>query len=177
MNYDHLPPQHARGRNPDLEFTNLRMNLPVFTYKMLDSSVQIRVRMGELRCSVNQVINEILDPWADARWRHSQMDMRLAPENPFEIVSFRPRAGQLREDELTEVRASVRKFTLDVIQAYVDALYDSGDSDASRGDVIRQILTSWALKRWHESSMTMANVPVNPFAVASAPRSEEGGNV
>ncbi|AEF89682.1 hypothetical protein DelCs14_2670 [Delftia sp. Cs1-4] len=175
MNYDHLPPQHARGRNPDLEYTNLRMNLPVFTYQMLDSSVQIRMRAGEPRCSVNQVINEILDPWADLRWRQSDMDLRLTPENPFEIVSYRPRASQ-PEVELMEVRASVRKFTLDVIQAHIDVLY-SGDSDASRGDVIRQILTSWALKRWHESSITIERVPVNPFAVASAPRGEEGGNV
>ena len=176
MNQNYPAPQFARSRNPDLEYTNLRVNLPVFTYKMLNSSVQIRVRHGEPRCSVNQVINEILDPWADLQWRQSDMDLRLTPENPFEIVSYRPRAGKGSEVELMEVRASVRKFTLDVIQTHIDVLF-SGDSDASRGDVIRQILTSWALKRWHESSMTMENVPVNPFIAASAPRGQEGGNV
>ncbi|XJC77638.1 hypothetical protein ACHFCA_16540 [Delftia tsuruhatensis] len=121
MNYDHLPPQHARGRNPDLEYTNLRVNLPLFTFGMLEAEMHGRRRTGEPRCSTNQVINEILDGWAEEQWRQSQIDLRLVPDNPFEILHFQPRAGQ-PEVELMEVRASVRKFTLDVVQAHVDSL-------------------------------------------------------
>ncbi|MDR3015215.1 MAG: hypothetical protein LBV56_07220 [Delftia acidovorans] len=174
MNYDHLPPQHARGRNPDLEYTNLRVNLPLFTFGMLEAEMHGRRRTGEPRCSTNQVINELLDGWAEEQWRQSQIDLRLVPDNPFEILQFQPRAGQLREDQLTEVRASVRKFTLDVVQAHVDSLTERGDIDASRGEVIRQILTSWALKRWHRSSITIERVPVNPFIEASQAREPSG---
>ncbi len=177
MNHNYPMPQFARSRNPELDFTHLRVNLHSFTANMLEAELHSRLRYADPRTSRNQIITEVLDDWANRCWNESKMKVGLVPENPFEVVQVRLRPGKDIETDYVEVRASVRTFTLDVIEAYVRNLNESVDPDASRGAVIRQILNCWAVEQWHRSSITMARVPSNPFSAASAPQGEEGGNV
>ncbi|MDR0215933.1 MAG: hypothetical protein LBJ15_18320 [Comamonas sp.] len=75
-------PAYARGRNPDLERTDLRASVRKFTMDVIDAEVNYRTRHTDPSASRNLVINEILEAWAMAQWHRATMTVALAPSNP-----------------------------------------------------------------------------------------------
>lgn len=86
QNEDHMdhpsPIAQARGRNPDLDRTDLRASVRKFTMDVIDAEVNYRTRHTDPAASRNQVINEILEEWATKQWHRATMTVALAPSNP-----------------------------------------------------------------------------------------------
>lgn len=89
-----------------------------------------------------------------------------------------PAFARSRNPELdrTDLRATVRKFTMDVIDAEVNHRTRHTDPTASRNMVINEILEAWASEQWHRATMTVALAPINPLLQESE-QGGEGGNV
>lgn len=78
---------YARERNPDLDRTDLRASVRKFTMDVIDAEVNFRVRHTDVSASRNQVINEILEQWAQVQWHKASMTLALAPSNPLPTES------------------------------------------------------------------------------------------
>ena len=83
-------PAFARGRNPELERTDLRASVRKFTMDVIDAEVNFRVRHTDASASRNQVVNEILEAWALVQWHKASMTMALAPDNPLPTDKEQP---------------------------------------------------------------------------------------
>lgn len=84
MSNDHQPPMFARARNNDRDTTELRAEIPKSVMGVIDAHWMSR---GGAKASRNEVVNEILQEWAEKKWHEASLVLQLVPSNPVGVES------------------------------------------------------------------------------------------
>lgn len=73
------PIMYVRSRNDDLDHTELRVTIPKAIMGVIDA---YWMTSGTAKASRGQVVNEILQEWAEQKWREARLVLQLVPEDP-----------------------------------------------------------------------------------------------
>lgn len=73
------PPMFSRARNDDLDTTELRVEIPKAIMGVIDAHWMVP---GSAKSSRSQVVNGILQEWAEKKWREAHLVLQLVPEDP-----------------------------------------------------------------------------------------------
>lgn len=73
------PPMFSRARNDDRDTTELRVEIPKSIMGVIDAHWMAR---GSTKASRSQVVNEILQEWAERKWQEASLVLQLVPEDP-----------------------------------------------------------------------------------------------
>ena len=69
----------ARARNAERDTTELRVEIPKDIMGVIDAHWMAR---GGGNGSRSQVVNEILQEWAEKKWHEASLVLRMVPQNP-----------------------------------------------------------------------------------------------
>lgn len=72
-------PVFARARNQDRDTTELRVEIPKAIMGVIDAHWMARTGA---KASRNEVVNEILQEWAEKKWHEASLVLQLVPSNP-----------------------------------------------------------------------------------------------
>lgn len=163
---DHI--QFARARNELRDTTDLRAKVHKFTLGIIDGEMHFRLRYTDPRASRNQIVNEVLNDYVERQRLRAEIHLGMSPQNPFVLEAKAPAlAFPQGEDDYADLRASVQKSTIDVIDAIVKHRCLYLDPATNRNDLVCEILDSWATLQWHRSNMTLEAYSSNPHIAAS----------
>lgn len=170
LSKDNEAPSFAREANPNLDHSELRVNMHKFTLSMVDAVVLSRQRYRDADCSRSRVIKEVLAEWALRRWEAAQIQCEKAGDNPFEVVAVKPLAfiEPQSEEKFECVRASVPKTTLQVISAEAEHRKAFYSVNADRGTIVNEVLNEWANQEWHGATLKLKLCAGNPLNSDSA---------
>ncbi|MDR2328991.1 MULTISPECIES: hypothetical protein [Comamonas] len=170
LSKDNEAPSFAREANPNLDRSELRVNMHKFTLNMIDAEVHFRLRYSDADCSRSRVINEVLANWAQRQWEAAQIQCDKAGDNPFAAIAAKALefVEPQSEDKFECVRASVPKTTLQVISAAAEHRKAFQGVNADRGTVVNEVMNEWANQKWHGATLTLKLCEGNPLDSDSA---------
>lgn len=77
-------PMFAKARNNDRDTTELRAEIPKSVMGVIDAHWMSR---AGAKASRNEVVNEILQEWAEKKWHEASLVLQLVPSNPIGVES------------------------------------------------------------------------------------------
>lgn len=165
LSKDNEAPSFAREANPNLDRSELRVNMHKFTLNMIDAEVHLRTRYSDADCSRSRVITEVLTDWAQKRWEAAQVQCDKAGDNPFVVSAAKPLefVEPQSQDKFECVRASVPKATLQILSAEAEHRKAFHGAVADRGTVANEILNEWANQEWHGATLRLKLCDGNPL--------------